>query len=286
LSGTLIASLIGLAATSQIHLSKGLQRLGIEGFSRRSRKGEAISRTSLRHIYIWSLILNNTAFLWVLVANLYAPPAVYTSMFGFGLVVLMLFSERVLKEKVGTTRHIGAIMVALGTLFLGIAGNRNSLSDGSVMSVIDMDLFLLIVGSFFVIMVPLLISLRLWVKKPAFLSVITGLITGVSGACDPLFKAIAQHYGGRSGFIPDSPVGWIIFTVSFLFGGVAMGLTQIGFAWGGAATLIVPVHNMAMILWPLLILSLTLPGYAVSLAHIPGLFCIAMGMLLLFKFKS
>lgn len=286
MQGAYIASLIGLIATSQIHIAKGLQRYGIEGFRQGTSFSSPRQRSMRRGIYIGAIMLNNTAFLWVMVANLFADPAAYTSMFGFGLIILMLFSERMLKERVGRIRHLGAVVLGIGTFLLGWAGgaSKNPGEGASVMSRIDLEKLLLFVFIFYGVMALVLLLGRLRRVAPGILGGIIGIITGVSGALDPIFKAVSQHYGGRGGLVPSTPEGWLIFIGSFLFGTIALGLTQAGFAWKMRATVVVPFHNLSLILLPLLLLSITLPGYSLSLLHIPGLLLVTSGMVLLFIF--
>jgi hypothetical protein len=280
-----IASLIGLIATTQIHIAKGLQRFGIEGYSSRNSDSDEVKKKK-RRLYVFSLILNNGAFLWVLIANMFAPPAAYTSMFGFGLIVLMFFSERYLGEPVGKTRHVGALILAAGTFFLGWAEGKASLnSGGMVMASINVKLVICIVGAFFVIALPALAMVKKYRASSGILGTIAGLITGVSGACDPLFKSIAQHYRGTSGLLPSTGIGWVLFACSIGFGTIAMVLTQVAFAWKAKATVIVPVHNMALILFPPFLLEITLSDYHLTLFHLPGIILIAVGMLFLFVSK-
>ncbi len=285
--GEYIASIIGLIATSQIHLAKGLQRFGIEGFSKGAVFPTSRKRLSRKRLYILALILNNLAFLWVMIANMFAPPAAYTSMFGFGLIVLMLFSEKVLGEKVGKIRHAGAILLAIGTFFLGWAGIRSGrgFSGGAIMAQINLPLVLWVILAFFTVMGLILAVARARRCSPRSLGIIIGVITGVSGACDPLFKAIAQHYGGISGLLPSSPAGWALFLFSFLFGTIALLLTQVGFAWKADATVVVPAHNMALIIFPLLLLQAALPDYPLTMLHLPGILLAGAGTVLLFIFK-
>jgi hypothetical protein len=222
-----------------------------------------------------------------MIANMFAPPAAYTSMFGFGLIVLMLFSEKVLGEKVGKTRHTGAVLLALGTFFLGWAGIRSGRGGpgGAIMAQINLSLVFWVVIVYFTAMVLILTAARRRGSSPRSLGIIIGLITGVSGSCDPLFKAIAQHYGGVSGLLPSSPAAWALFLFSFLFGTLALFLTQVGFAWKAAATVVVPAHNLALIIFPLLLLQAALPDYSLTILHLPGILLAGAGTVLLFIFK-
>jgi drug/metabolite transporter (DMT)-like permease len=55
------------------------------------------------------------------VAPLRGNPALYTGMYGTGLVVLLLYSTLAMKERVSRLELAGAVAVCLGTLTLGLA---------------------------------------------------------------------------------------------------------------------------------------------------------------------
>lgn len=274
---TYFALLIGIVATTQIHLAKGMQRYGIEGY-RRDHVSEISHRKRRRIIYIVAILLNNIAFLWALLANTFAPTAYYTSMFGFGLVVLMFFSELVLHERISRLQHFGALVIALGTAFFGFGKGRGAPPPLENLQPEDV---LLYGGIYFTtVLVILLISMRLDFKR--LVGIFTGLFTGGSAAMDPIFKGIGQGYGDAIKLLPYTQGGWIYFGASFIFGFFAFSFTQLGFYKRARASTILVFHNASIILLPVIIMQLALPGYELTLLQLVGLLTIIGGIALMY----
>lgn len=277
---TIVASLIGIIATTQIHISKGLQKYGIDALRPEQHRKHAIEHQKRKKIlYFSGIILNNAAFLWVLIANLYAPTSYYTSMFGFGLVVLMLFSEHVLHEKHTALQHLGAVIIAAGTILIGISRNTG---DVPAMHLIDFKTVLIFIALYFPLNFVLLgFALKLKWKRP--LGILFGTLTGCAAAMDPIFKGIGQSFGTEIKIIPHTSIGWFIFLASFLFGAIAFSFTQIGFYKHAKASTLVAFHNITLILMPLLLLRLSLPGFTLTHLQLSGVFVVIIGIALMFS---
>jgi drug/metabolite transporter (DMT)-like permease len=56
------------------------------------------------------------------IAPLGGTPALYTSMFGIGLVALLVYSSTIMKEAITRLEVIGALLIVLGTLTIGSEG--------------------------------------------------------------------------------------------------------------------------------------------------------------------
>jgi hypothetical protein len=273
---TYFALLIGIVATTQIHLAKGMQRYGIEGF--RKIGEEEARRKRRRIVYLVGIVLNNLAFLWAMLANTYAPTAYYTSMFGVGLVVLMFFSEWVLHEQISKLQHGGALVIAVGTALFGFGKGRGAPPPLENLQPEDV---LLYGGVYFaIVFLILIVSMQLDWKR--LVGVFTGLVTGGSAAMDPIFKGIGQGYGDAIKLLPYSRGGWIFFGASFLFGFIAFSFTQLGFYKRAKASTIVVFHNASIILLPVVILQLSLPGYELTLMQLAGLMTIIGGIVLMY----
>ncbi len=276
---TLIASFIGIIATTQIHISKGLQKYGIAALRPNSRllhSSEHLLRKKI--LYFTGITLNNLAFMWALVANLYAPTAYYTSVFGIGLVVLMVFSEVILKEKHSTLQHIGAAVIAFGTVLIGFGSNT---ADVPGMSQIQLDAVLFFIAVFYpLLFIAIGLSIKLHLSRP--IGILVGMLTGCSAALDPIFKGIGQTAGTQVKLIPHTGVGWIFFLGSFIFGAMAFLFTQLGFYKHARASTLVAFHNISLIMLPIILLKITLPGF--SLAHLQstGLLLVVGGIILMF----
>ncbi len=277
---TVVASLIGIIATTQIHISKGLQKYGIDALRpERHRTHPVEHQNRKKFLYFTGILLNNAAFLWVLIANLYAPTSYYTSMFGFGLVVLMLFSEHILHERHTALQHIGAVIIAAGTVLVGIS---RSTGDVPPMSQIDFHTVLIFIAVYFPLnLVLLAFALKLKWQKP--LGILFGTLTGCAAAMDPIFKGIGQSFGTQIKLIPHTPTGWFIFLASFLFGAIAFSFTQIGFYKHAKASTLVAFHNITLILMPLLLLKLSLPGFTLTRLQVSGVVVVIVGIGLMFS---
>jgi len=97
--------LLGITSTTQIHMAKALERQGIETvdlirarFQRRGTEIEGQVRKPL--IYGVGLVLNHTAFIYhLLMTPLGGTTALYTSMYGMGLIALLPYTARLMKER-------------------------------------------------------------------------------------------------------------------------------------------------------------------------------------------
>jgi len=276
---TLIASLFGIAATTQIHIAKGLQKYGIDALRSNYVGTYSCEKHAKKKIlYITGIALNNLAFLWALPANLFAPPSYYTSAFGFGLVVMMVFSEFFLGEKHSPLQHIGAAVIAFGTVLIGFA---SSITEAPAMNHLETKNVLLFVCVFFpLIFIAFGIVLKLELKKP--MGILCGLLTGCSAALDPIFKGIGQTTGLQTHLIPHTAVGWFFFAGSFIFGAMAFLFTQLGFYQHARASTLVAFHNIALIMLPIILLGISLPGFSLTYLQSVGLLLVVCGIALMF----
>ena len=116
---------LGVLSSVQTHLAKALERQGIEIFeqikARLEKSGHPLEG-GLRKpvIYTAGLILNNTLFIWSTLAQPYGPPALFSSMFGMGLVFLIGYAAFVLKESITPRELAGAATIVAGTLIIGM----------------------------------------------------------------------------------------------------------------------------------------------------------------------
>jgi len=285
-NNTWIAILIGILSTTQLHIAKALERQGIEVFeqlrSRLKKTGDPFERGIRKPvIYTIGFILNNTVFIYALIAQRHAPPAVYTSMFGMGLVFLMIYAARVLHEEVTRKQVAGAAAIIAGTLVIGI---ENILRDGYDRSGMALLPTLILIGVFLGFgTVGLFLSGR--TNKPEVIAVAFGVFCGGCGALDPFLKGIAQNLGGRPEWVPASWLGWAIFLPSFVIGFVSFAVTQVGFAKKAPASLLVPTYNAGYILLPILLQVVLLPTYQLYWSTYAGMALVILGMALMRDLK-
>ena len=273
----ILAMVLGIIGTVTIHLAKCFQRQGIHTFHQSLKNLSNGKKPHRSKTYMKGVILANSAFFFVIIANRLAPPSYYTSMFGFGLVVLMVYSDKVLKEPIRTREYIGTAILVVGTVALGVENIRNPLED---FSIINYHLVWITLGIFLLISGPLLIF-SLKKDNHILIGVIFGLITGATASMDPFFKGIGQHLGGTPGFIPSVPIGWFYFIISFAFSTTQFLLTQLGFLRRAHASVLVPIHNTAYIIFPILIQQVAVPNYSITMLTGVGLGLIIFGASLL-----
>jgi len=87
--------LFGIINTLVLHLSKAMERHGIEIFSRKKSFKEKGKKPL---IYIIGFILNNTVFIWQIIGISFARAAVFSSVFGLGLILLMIVNYLIDKK--------------------------------------------------------------------------------------------------------------------------------------------------------------------------------------------
>jgi drug/metabolite transporter (DMT)-like permease len=317
------ALLLGVLSTVLLHLSKAMERQGIEIFDQlrakikknkesddesdkllsekpsennsnnsnnsNSEANESAESNKLEEpdvkkpvIYIVGLIINNLTPLWMMLANLYAPPSYFTSMFGLGLIVLMLYSSKILKEKIEKIEYIGAFILIVGTIILGV---ESILQPELDMSQIDTSKVWLIVGIWLIVGV-LLVIFAYKSGNTLIIGVIFGLFAGGSGCFDPIFKSMGQTLGGTVGLFPSTGMGWFIFICSFAFGICAFGFTQWGFAKKAKASTLVPAYNSLYVIFPIIVLYIALPGFQITYVTIIGLILVVIGIVLMQAFKK
>jgi drug/metabolite transporter (DMT)-like permease len=270
--------LLGIVSTVQNHLAKALERQGIEVFDQIKAKlwgsGQVHGGANKPLIYTVGLILNNTVFIWAVLAQPYGPPALFSSMYGIGLVFLMIYAVTVLKEKVTPLEAIGAAAIVAGTLVIGVENIGRADMDRFQM---NLRIMLVALGVWLALsLVFLLIAGRRQDLRLAALAF--GNLAGGLGSLDPFFKGVGQSYGGSPGLLPSNALGTAIFASSFVLGFLAFVITQIGFARKVRASLLVPTYNAVFIGLPVLWQTLLLPAYQPSWMTILGLILIVGGV--------
>lgn len=277
--------LLGLVSTTQTHLAKALERQGIETWdlirARLRRNSAAVEGSPVREdrrrkplIYTTGLILNHTTFLYhLMIAPLGATVALYTGMYGMGLVALLIYTTWVMKEGSTRLQLAGAAAILAGTLVIGLEGiARPPLDMGQVSLPAAVAVVLLLLG---LCLVLVLAGLRN--GTPHLIGLAFGLSAGACGCLDPFLKAIGQSAGPGSPVLPGSAGGWAVLASSFLVGEAAVLLTQWGFYRRARANLLVPVYNCTYIAVPVLLQALLLPGYRIFWTTLLGLGLIMAG---------
>jgi hypothetical protein len=279
----LIAIGMGLLNTLLMNLAKGMQRHGIVIFDKKNKEKDddvhpAEHKARKPAIYIIGVIINQIPFLWIMISNIFAPYTYFTSMYGVGLVLLLWYSHKYLKESITKRKIIGAIILIIGTIILGIDGIIRPELDMSEINILSSSIFIGVLIVLTVIFIP--ISTK--TKNPFVIGIVFGVIGGSFQSLDAVIKGIGQSFGAETtGFFPSTAIGWIIFLISFLSGTFSFVLSQIGFSKKTNASVQVPVANSSFIVIPILIQAISLPGYNVTVLMVFGVLIVVTGILLM-----
>lgn len=268
-----IGLFFGICNTLILHLAKAMERQGIEIFSRQKSFKEKGKKPL---IYLIGWTLNNTVFLFQVIAVQFSTATVFSSVFGLGLILLMFYSHYILHEDIKKPEIIGAIFIIFGTTLVGFF----QIVEPSAVQVVNFTNFyilILILLIFFVVL--FIFSLKTGIA----IAIIFGLISGSLGAIDLVFKRIGLMEGlGNIWDLETLP----LLLLSFLVGFLAFFMTQYGFAKGANASKLVPMFNSFYIIIPILFELVMLEGYILSGYKILALVIIVIGIFLMNIFKD
>jgi multidrug transporter EmrE-like cation transporter len=246
--------LFGILGTISYHLAKAFQKQGIESLKLRS---EVKKRGKKSAIYIIGFILNNALAGFQFLALQFGEMSLYSSVFGIGLVALMLYAHYILKEQISKRELLGAVLIIIGTVGIGIFSIFYSLVEPTVIfENFIISLYILTPVSAFII----IIGYKFKNLTLVLFSSIGGIISGVGGS----FMYIGNASGG---FQPYVVFCAIIFSLGFILGFVSFLLSQIAFARGAATSRYVPIYNALFFLTPF-VYELTI--FAVDFTDILG----------------
>jgi drug/metabolite transporter (DMT)-like permease len=260
--------LFGLIGTITLHLAKAMERHGIDLFNRKMSRTEKGKKPL---IWFIGFGLNNTQFIWQLIGNSFAPASVYVSVFGVGLVIVLIYSVRILKEQMTHWDWIGSGLILFGTLFVGfLLFNRPEI----IAPMVNYDAFTILMIASAIILTSM-IAFSYWRKKA--ISLFFGLAAGSCGAIDNVLK----HSGIEEGNI------WII-VVSFAIGFGGFLITQWGYINKADASKLVPAYNASYIIIPVLFESWIIVSIftQITIPQIIGISIIILGIIFMTAIKK
>ncbi len=258
----LIAAGIGIVGSSVVHVSKGLMKLGI--------------RNRARTIHLIGVLLNFSAPLWIMIANLFAAPVVYASMYASGLLSLLLFSRIVLNEHLYPRQIAGAVLVAVGTAILAFA-EYASQSPGISMSQRNPVLVLLVLWVSGSVVGTLAIrTFRLSAQEIWF-----GVAAGGFAALDAILKGMAQRTGELARFIPAAADAQVVLIGSFLVAALAFVFIQWSYIRHCRASTMGIAYDLSFVTVPVIVFALTIPGYQLTGTTVAGLTLLGFGAIML-----
>ncbi|MBD3353919.1 MAG: hypothetical protein GF364_20725 [Candidatus Lokiarchaeota archaeon] len=278
----IIAMIWGTISTVILHVSKAMERQGIEIFDqiraklKKEELDESAKGVKKPIIYIVGLVLNNIEPIFpiisaAMVGKEYATS--FTSVFGLGLIAVMFYSSKILKEDVKKQDYIGALILIIGTLIIGFENSSRTIGE----SEIDVNSAFTIMCIYIGIGYFLIYLIHKKVKNLTVIGLCFGLFAGSCGGMDPLLKAFGQD----SSTLPTTPQGWGLFLFSFVAAISSFLVTQWGFAKKVRASVLIPAYNSTFVLIPIVIFGFTLPGYQITIYTILGLLLTIIGIVLM-----
>ena len=266
LDGAMIAMFLGVLGSSVVHLSQGMMKLGL------TRMRETAVPRSGRWIYATGILMNFSAPFWVILANTFAPTVFYTSMYGMGLIALVVFSCVKMGECLRPIQLWGTASIIGGTLFIG----AGEMMEGTP-TMADWSLFpVAVFAALWLVSGPLI---ALWWKGQgrSGREVFLGLAAGGMLALDAVFKGIAQAGDDGSTFLPQGS-SWWIFGASFLGAVGAFGMLQWAYVRKCRVAVVVPSYDVAYVAVPLLVVPLAVEDAAIGWWCVVGLALLALGV--------
>ena len=230
-----LALLFGIFGTTSYHMAKALTKQGIDTFKR-----DAKGRKKKSAIWIVGFILNNIVTVFQVIALLFGPGSLYTSMFGSGMIVLLFYAHYVLKERITYRELIGAVLIIIGTLAIGII----SIFFQNESPIIIYDKFFY--SLYFIAPISItMIFIGFKFKKYTIIAY---------ASCGGMISAIGSDFmyvgnvGG--GFQPYPFILIVVYIVGLLLGTASFLLSQFAWARDADVSKYVPIHNTFNFLTP------------------------------------
>jgi drug/metabolite transporter (DMT)-like permease len=265
--------LFGIISTIFVHLGKVMERQGIEIYSREKSFKEKGNKPM---IYLIGVIFNNSVVLWQIIAMQYSTAAVFSSVFGLGLILLMLYSHFVLHEDIKKPEIIGSILIVIGTTVIGIIQLTEPTPIENV-NFVNIYILLIVI----VLIFPIILIMS--IKKKYAIAIVVGIVAGTLSGLDNVFKRI----GLKEGIANIINVQTLpLFVISFIMALTAFALCQIAFAKGAEASKLVPIYNSFYIAIPVIVELFIYEGTFLSVEKIFALSLIIVGVFFMQSFKT
>ena len=269
-----IAMAIGFVGTSVIHMSKGMMKLGISRMRAPRGSDDGTRRVSI--LYLAGMIANFTTPFWVMLANLFAPTVFYTSMYGTGLVALLLFSRCVMKEELNGRHYLGAAVIIVGT---GVLGAGEIVGTPAALNWDQFGALLVVVGVW--VTGTLVAALVTRGGRITLQEVVFGVAAGGLAALDALLKGIAQRGAGGATFIPATTEGIVLLLGSFVIAAGAFGMIQWSYLRHCRASVMGTIYDIAYVGLPVALFALLRPDHGVTVFNAGGLLTLIIGATLI-----
>jgi drug/metabolite transporter (DMT)-like permease len=235
-----IGILIGIISSVCLNLGKGVQRIGAETLGKDILKKWKENPEDKHKIIIWLVGTLMTAIAAVsqVGAQLFLTnSSIFVALSGIGIISVVLFAARIIKEKISLIQVIGIIIIIIGTAFLGI--NYPEITEP--IPSVDFVVYSVIVAA---IATGLVVYA---VKKERGYGIVYGSIAGLFNGFAAICTAFSVSTGNRD-FAASILNVWLIGSIAL--GQCAFWVTQYAFKKGGNASLVVPAMSSFLIIVP------------------------------------
>ncbi len=275
----ILGILIGFISYILLYLGKGIQKWAIEGFKdvikNKDTEKRAKTKRQSKNSLVWIIgTILTAAFLFVqwipltlldISVNLIAP------LEGFGLIVLLVFSHFVLKERITKIEVIGAVLIISGIVLINVVA-----SEPSILTILDVNFaaFWILLSVIFGLETVGILIMTLILQNKRWSGILIALLAGSCMAWQTLSKRISDIQG----------LGLIFTFVVFTFATATLGFTQWAFT-KIQANLVVPIFTSVSIILTS-ILGYFVIGETIKTIQIAGILIIVFGVLLISAFKK
>lgn len=267
----------GLMMACTLNLGKALQKQGIQLFERDKMAGNARAKKGIIWIVGISFSAIQPVFQIVAQAIIGAPATVYSAMMGLGIVVVMVYAYKVLKEPIERFEVLGAAMIIGGTTIFGIASyfwERPS----TTVNWENFTVAMVTTGALFVVII------IFTTRTKRFWGLIWGIVAGSLGGLDNVFKSMSGRGLSVVNLGAFSAFANIFFYISFVAGVGALLLTNVGYTRGKAVT-VVPAYTAFYVLIPL-VMEAMFYGVAPTIYQIIGVAIAIVGVVVSTAFRK
>jgi uncharacterized membrane protein len=271
--------IIGLISYLLLYIGKGIQKYAIEGFKevknekkedKRKKTGKAAKNSG---IWIFGTILT-AAFLfiqWIPLTYFDTPINLIAPLEGFGLIVLLVFSYFVLKEKVTRIEIFGAVLVIVGIIFINVVASSPT---ALLREDVNFTSFWIFFGIIFGLETLGILIATLILNNKRWSGMLIALLAGTCMAWQTLSKRISDIKG----------LGWIFVFVVFALATATLGFTQWAFT-KIQANLVVPIFTSTSIILTAILGNFVI-NEIIKLIQIVGMGIIVIGIVLISAFDK
>ncbi|MHA1491652.1 MAG: DMT family transporter [Promethearchaeota archaeon] len=260
----LIGFLIGILAYTLLYIGKGMQKLGIE-----TLKEEKSVKNS--RIWIFGTILTIAYMFIQWGALLFAPINIIAPLDAFGLIILLFFSYRVLKENIIKIQMFGIVLILIGTIFITLF-NTNP----SEIGIEDLTIKNYTILSIIIIGAELIFFIIMKLSNSKYVGIILSITAGTFMGVQTVAKRITA--------IQDETITIAFTYITFALAIITLILTQFAYA-NTEANIAVPCFTSASIIIAI-IASITALNEIIIFIQIVGIALIIGGIIFLTAIKK